>query len=273
MYCLATHLPFILINFKSALIEVWPALTTLLQILVILFSNTLTENDLKRLRNIVKLHLNIILTVLKSHLLPKHHNLTHYATTIEKMGSIKPMKNMRNEGKHQVFKRLAFKNRNFINVNKSLAIKHQEMMCLDKTRYLDNIEVSKTKCILNENFEKYNEIRARNNLDSENSTDLFVYSLNLNGISYKRGLLLFANSCFVEIDYIFSRNNEIWFFSDTSFIVTGKDEFCNSLLIERNSCIKLQKWSDLIVKKSYQKIFVEDELHVVIDCLDLYNLI
>lgn len=273
MYCLAIHLPFILFNHKSELSDVWPALTTLLQILALLFSNELTEKDLNCLEATARLHLNIVLTVLETHLLPKHHNLIHYSTTIRKMGPIKPMKNMRNEGKHQVFKRFVYKNRNFISLNKSLARKHQEMMCLDKTRYLDNIVASKTNCVLYENFDKYNEICASNNLDDENESDLFVNSLNLNGISYKRGLLLTANSCFIEIDYILSRNNEIWFFSDTSFSVVRKDEFCNSLVLERISSINILKWSELNVKKTYQKIFVGDELHVVFDSLDLSNLI
>lgn len=53
------------------------------------------------------------------------------------MGPIALMSMMRFEAKHKFFKKAAQRTNNFININKSLAISHQEEMCTKGNNFRD----------------------------------------------------------------------------------------------------------------------------------------
>ncbi|XP_064475128.1 uncharacterized protein LOC135389090 [Ornithodoros turicata] len=62
-------------------------------------------------------------------ILPKMHHLIHYPRIMAALGPLKMYWCMRFEGKHQYFKNVATKLKNFKNICKSLATRHQLMQC------------------------------------------------------------------------------------------------------------------------------------------------
>ncbi|EEC09636.1 conserved hypothetical protein, partial [Ixodes scapularis] len=57
--------------------------------------------------------------------IPKMHYLIHYARLIQLYGPLSKLSSMRFEAKHQYFKSLARKTHNFINICRTLSIRHQ----------------------------------------------------------------------------------------------------------------------------------------------------
>lgn len=101
--CLLLNIPFILYQFKSKLLPIWDSVETLLQIMHIVFSSKLTEDDIDRLTGLIEYHLKIIIEKFDEELRPKYHLLLHYPRTIRKMGPVSLMSTMRHESKHQFF--------------------------------------------------------------------------------------------------------------------------------------------------------------------------
>lgn len=52
----------------------------------IVYSRVITEEDVKRLEKLIKRHLELVISVFKRSLIPKHHLLTHYPRVIRKTG-------------------------------------------------------------------------------------------------------------------------------------------------------------------------------------------
>lgn len=113
IYCLLVNLPFILIKYKDKLTSVWKPVETLLQIMQIVYSDTITDDDLIRLNLLVQSHLSSLIEIFDVHLLPKHHFLLHYARVIRAMGPVIFMWTMRMEAKHHFFKELTRKKKEF----------------------------------------------------------------------------------------------------------------------------------------------------------------
>lgn len=84
--CLMLNIPFILIQHRNELKDIWELVQTLLQILEIVFSEEIQEHDLTRLELAIQKHTDIIVTDLKKSLIPKHHILLHYPRIIRTMG-------------------------------------------------------------------------------------------------------------------------------------------------------------------------------------------
>lgn len=104
-----------------------------------LHSLELTTDHLPALRNEISTHLNLYRMYFKKELKPKQHNLTHYSRVIETMGPVYPMNMLRFESKHKKFKDIRHTNQNFINIHKTLAIRHQEMAAFREFSYKDKI--------------------------------------------------------------------------------------------------------------------------------------
>jgi hypothetical protein len=66
--------------------------------------------------------------IYNTHLLPKHHFITHYPMIIQKMGPVRASWTMRFEGKHQFFKDLARKLKNYKDICYSFSVRHQQHM-------------------------------------------------------------------------------------------------------------------------------------------------
>lgn len=145
--CLFKHLPMILYEYRENehLQNVWPCVISLLRILEIVYSYEVTDEVLEILRAEVRKHLASIKDILHEHLRPKHHFMLHYPYLFRIMGPLIHLIMMRFEAKHQQIKRLLGDNRNFRNINKTLAIKHQQAACTTEFSYKNEIETNKIK--------------------------------------------------------------------------------------------------------------------------------
>lgn len=275
MHALILNLPFILIRYKDQLSEIWPAVETMLQILEILFSEKYHESDVQRLEFTIKLHLEYIKSFFKVDLRPKHHLTLHYGRVIRSMGPLITMCNMRLEAKHQYFKNIARKNRSIV-TNKALSQKHQEMLCINGPAFEDDIKEGKETAQFIQFFdcERYFQTCMESFLSDDTCQNAFIIkSLRLNNFIYKPGLLLLYNTYFIEINHILRFEDNYWFLSDTSFTVKQKDKFCNSLLLEENtSTLRAISLFALSNKETYQKLFIQDQIHVISNNLKLYHL-
>lgn len=145
--CLFQNIPFILYKFHKKLKVVWMCVESLFRIVRIVYSSKITECDLEILQKSIFDHLNCIQRKLKitDTLTAKHHFMTHYVGIIRAMGPLKPMSMMRFESKHKVLKNFVKKTHNFRNINKSLAIKHQQMMSRCQNTYDQQITYGKER--------------------------------------------------------------------------------------------------------------------------------
>lgn len=141
-----------------------------------------------------------------THLLPKHHFLEHYPYLIQCFGPLVCMWTMRFEAKHSFFKQLARHTNCFKNIALTLATKHQLMIAfhlhsssLKRTSFeVKNVSLLPVEVL---NKEIAHSIIQRYPNVSEVS---LAKSVTVNGISYKKGMILAHGSLaglpeFVEI--------------------------------------------------------------------------
>lgn len=275
-YCLMINIPFILIQFKNELASVWKPVETLLQIMQIIFSDNIDENDLIRLTALIDSHLTSLIDVFEIRLLPKHHFLLHYPRVIRAMGPVILMWTMRMEAKHHFFKELVRKKKNFINLTKTLSYKHQEVQFVQGYTFDDVISPGKIQVPFDEceDFEKYSQVLRENSFSSNNIQELYtVKSLNINNSMYRPGLLIVIGSRFYEIEYILSDSCNYWLLCYVSYIVQDKDLFCNSLVLQKfNERACVFNPFELNLNKTYEIMYVRNEKHVKAESLNLYYL-
>jgi hypothetical protein len=60
---------------------------------------------------------------------PKYHFLEHYKEQMERFGPLNSYWTARAEGKHRIFVNFAESAKNFINITKTLVVKHQKLLC------------------------------------------------------------------------------------------------------------------------------------------------
>lgn len=130
-------------------------------------------------------------------LLPKHHFLEHYPEMIKCFGPLVSLWTMRFEAKHSFFKQVVRHLNNFRNITLSLATKHQLMiahhlLCPDNENLpLDVSKISEVPIdVLNDDVvnmmsQKYPEITTVN----------IAQSATVNGIKYKKGMIVVHGSC------------------------------------------------------------------------------
>lgn len=148
--CLILHLPFILYRFKDQLKPIWlAAIETMLKIIQILLSDEIEEPDLKILNEMIINHLQCYQAFFDLPLKPKHHFLLHYVSVIRAMGPVVKFWAMRMEAKHQYFKQLVNHTKQFVNIKKTLAYKHQEQLFGIATPFKDDVELGKNHFLLN----------------------------------------------------------------------------------------------------------------------------
>lgn len=111
LYCIFIHLPFIFIELKDELKDVWPVLRSLLRCMQVIYSSEINEKDLIELEKQTTVHLLGVIDVFGVKLIPKHHFLLHYPRVIRALGPVAFMCMMRFESKHKFFTDLAKKNK------------------------------------------------------------------------------------------------------------------------------------------------------------------
>lgn len=143
--CLFRHTPFILYHLRNAkkLKDVWICVESLLRITQIAYSSKIEEEDLKDLENSIQIHLEHLHKCFKIELIAKHHFITHYPNVIRAMGPLVGMSMMRFEAKHKSLKKIANETFNYVNLTKTLATKHQQLLSTVDDSYTDKFSHGK----------------------------------------------------------------------------------------------------------------------------------
>ncbi|XP_055308672.1 uncharacterized protein LOC129572687 [Sitodiplosis mosellana] len=270
-YCLFTNLPFILFKFREQLHEIWKPVELLLQILQIVSSYSITDKDIERLETLIHSYLEAYKTIFNEHLRPKHHFLLHYVRVIRSMGPVVWFWVMRIESKHQFFKQVAQKTKNYINLKKTMAEQHQAKVFLAGFVYKDEFIVGKKKLPMGSwsDYEKYEDAVGQVFTADMIEEAQIVNSLQINNTKYKSNYLIEHDNMFCEIDYIVIHKNSYWFICSTSYKVKKIDPFLNSFLLEKCEKFQIIQLKD---SKVYEKKHLNCETYVIVDNLDLYHL-
>ncbi|XP_056439497.1 uncharacterized protein LOC130376301 isoform X1 [Gadus chalcogrammus] len=121
--CLLRNIPLIFANVVPENDNHWNLLLLLLDIVYIVFSPNISEGMTVDLRSLIAEHHTLFKQIYPTHnLIPKHHLMIHYPSVIRKIGPLLHVWTMRYEAKHRFFKSSI---KNFKNVTKPLALKHQ----------------------------------------------------------------------------------------------------------------------------------------------------
>lgn len=245
--------------------KVWPSVTSLLQIFQIVYSEVITENMLKELEKCVSEHLKLIKKLFKVELIPKHHFMLHYANIIRKVGPLVHMSMIRFDAKHTQLKKIVRNTNNFRNINKTLAVKHQQSLASRENSFCDKMIHSKEKSI-NLDFVKnnYNEYILSHVMNCMNPFE--VNSFSFNSYKYDRGSVVVHQDKLYEIEMIMLTDSE-YFFVLIEMQFLGIHEFSQSLEVNKLSPVQysLIKFTEISHKKPYYCKFVDNKQFVIID--------
>jgi hypothetical protein len=117
----------------------WELLMQLKDIVQLAFAPIFTESSIVYFDTVIKSHRLLLREAFpKLKFKPKHHFVEHYPALVKRYGPLVYFSTMRFEGKHAYFKSVAHKGRNYKNVCKTLAGKHQLMQAyyMSQPRYL-----------------------------------------------------------------------------------------------------------------------------------------
>lgn len=268
MKCLMQHIPFIFNKFKDhpKLKNVWVCINTMVNILRICYSNTISEQNLDDLDELVKSHLKQMLICFRIDLKPKHHFMTHYSEIMRRSGPICHMSTLRFEMNHKMLT-TAMKNcNNYKNVTKTITDKHLHKNVF-KDVFTDHIVHTKLRKVDERCSKWYSSLLT-------NFDDLtIIYSvknLRFNSDYYEKGLILKHNLNYLEIEEILCIDSDFYFVC-TKFDRIGFNEFLVSLEINKSNPVDrtLIKHSDLIYSKSHDKKMYADKIFILSDSLEI----
>lgn len=271
MKCLFLNLPFILKEFEqnTHLKKVWPCVTLLLRVIQIVQTQSIDNNLLNELNECVTNHLDLLIETFNVHLHPKHHFMLHYVNIIRLIGPLYATSMFRFEAKHKCFKTFARNTHNFVNINKTLAVKHQQQLASRKNSFCDSIVHTKLKPI--------NMVFIRAHFDStiqshvmNNPSCFEIASFSLNAYAYDRGSIIVYNNSLFEVEMILY-TDENFFFIAQKMDYLGVDDFSQTLKIKKCNelSFSLISFDDLSHKKSYASKFIEKNQFVIIDNRDI----
>lgn len=272
--CLFLHLPFIFFQFKDQVKVIWLAVESLLQIIQILLSDEICEDDSQRLSHLVTTHLQCYQLYFNQQLKPKHHLLLHYERIIRALGPVVKFWAMRMEAKHQYFKQLVHQTNNFVNIKKTLAMKHQQRFFALPTIFSDDIIFGKSVPFVEcDDFDKYVDKLLMMGFSNETIQECqLVKSLKLNDRQYKQSLLISIDKHFIEIQFILLIQNQWLFLCDKFYDIICYDSFLNSLKVVSKEKYTILSLKDLKNNKSYEKKSVGGDIYVIADCLEIYKM-
>lgn len=264
--CLVKNIPLLLGDLFPAENEYWHLLLLLLQIMNIVFSPSLTVGMTVYLKNLIADHHRLFKMLYpQRNLLPKHHFMIHYPSSIRKVGPLLYLWSMRFEAKHKVLKNY-FKN--FKNLTKSIAKKHQRAIAFHwETLPLQTKEYGPIKL-----FDLNNMIAVVNIHLLETSKEVYATSwVKINGIEYRSGLVIWTAMnddmpVFCEICDVLLVEDSV-FFLTTRLLTETFDEHSHAFKVFRceNKCLltmsELKSPKPFDIQRSY--CVTDDTLYII----------
>lgn len=157
--------------------DTWKCILLLSEIIEIICAPAIHETFIVYLDSLIREYIDLRRSLFPKPLRPKHHYLLHYPALIRQFGPLMKSWTLRSESKHCFMKRAIRFSRNFINITKSLSIKHELYQCFvrsggeidadielknsikfDMKKYSDNIQQALSNIVLNDEFVECYEI-------------------------------------------------------------------------------------------------------------------
>lgn len=269
MKCLMHHIPYIFYHLKDdpEFKEIWECVQAMLKIMQIVFSSTITNHDIQALKEAVTTHLELLKKIFNVKLIPKHHNMTHYASIIALVGPLVHMCTLIFEIKHKEFTTFSRKNNNYINVSKSLATNHQRSAVFRNPLAIHSS---------NGPLQKYSSTVAYDEVLKSVFTQLDNLSktkwLKESNIYYENGLILKFENKFFEIKLILHFNSDFYFVC-SEYTTVNFNKFLHSVEICEVIPQKYHviKFSDLNCKKTRNIKIIDERNFVIVDSLDVWS--
>lgn len=284
MNCLMKHVPFIFINLlqekdnsKRLIVhKAWVLIEYILKINQIVCSSVIREKDLTDLENYTSDFLSKIKRIFKTELFPKLHFMTHYSSTMRIMGPVKFLQMMRGDAKHQPFTQYAKRCRNYVNICKTLADRHQEVLAAKWAKnntYCDNVVISKKKCKV---VDIKNKLACKiqthfkilldffENIDQVMIIDFLV----INSFRFSNELFIIHLDEMHQIEAVLKCNN-LFVFLCTKFTTEKFYKFSNSFEIKKTTETLLIRFEELKCKRTYEKKSCNDKTQIIAEDLDM----
>lgn len=253
-------IPFILHPHRNnaALRSVWNTISSLQQIMEIVFSYDIEESDLKVLEDNLEIHTSSIGENFKSNLIPKHHFMLHYPTIIRTAGPLIHFMMMRYESKHQQLKGLIKNTRNFRDINQTIAVRHQQLFAVNGFNLQDNIEYGKFT-----SFRKSNLLKLPIFAAFANAEIFEVASLRINDYQYRCDFFILNSADLFEIFNVLVIENQHFCLCKKCH-VSEFDSFLNSKVIRYGT----QNWTllnvaELKCKETYELVPFENDFYLI----------
>lgn len=271
-FCLITHIPFILYQYQTQLESIWVCIESLLDIIQILYSEKVSDDDINNLEILIDLHLSTLIEKFGVTLLPKQHFLTHYPKIMRENGPVLNNWCMRMEAKHRFFTKIAESNKNFVNIAKTLATAHQKHILDAGFTYTDSFESSKRRSNMNMDIWQ--------NIDTTNINFADTFSIDFfscNNIEYRIGLIVIMECIFYEIYYIFSDTHDYWLVC-IPLEVNAVNRFLHSYELKPkpetvSNAFRLIKQNDLENKKTFEKKCLNQSTYIQMVSMDMKGII
>ena len=197
--------------------QAWEILMILKDIVEMVVSSHFTDELIHFLECKISEHRELLQQTFPTYKLrPKHHFIEHYPQMIKIFGPLVDVWTMRFEGKHSFFKKVVHETRNFKNLQKTLAVRHQKMMAfhLDSSSFFKpHLEIDKVRSVMITSFPEnvQNSLRQYN---TKQSTVLVASSASVDGVKYCADMIISVGTCaglseFQQIAHIVVINTEI----------------------------------------------------------------
>lgn len=262
--CILLNMPFVLYSYKNDenLFKAWECISSMLQIVRIVYSPTIDRNNLNSLKKLTEKHLKDVKECFEVDLTPKQHNMTHMHTSISMVGPLVHMSTLKFEMKHKEFSSDVRKMQNFKNVSQSLTMNYQ-MKSLENC-FKNQIKIGrKTRPKIADVY--------RNVFVTFDPTKLIeLKSVKFNSHYYEKGLYLKNDNFFYKIEMVLLYESE-YFFLCTEYTGVMFDEFLNSLRIQESipKIHKLLCHSQMLYKKSHSPRQVENSLYIIAESIEI----
>ncbi|EEC07499.1 conserved hypothetical protein [Ixodes scapularis] len=192
VFCLFCHLTFYVGDCIPSGNQTWQLYLLLREICDIIMSRKIPFSHIALLQRKIQFFIMNFISMFPAVKIPcKMHYLIHYPSCILKFGPLVELWAMRFEAKHQYFKNISRKIRNFKNISKSLAMRHQFYQCFSLVGGDDKSVPTTTGChrVLYEHLpDSIKQFIFEQNLDRSNS--FAVKSVSVDGWLYKAGCAL-----------------------------------------------------------------------------------
>lgn len=260
LLCLFRHIPFILQEFKEELYSIWPFMLSLQKIVQILYSRRVSEGDLTTLIEAIENHLSFIKNHFKKNLIPKHHNITHYPSVIRAIGPLCNYTTIRFEAKHQTFKQTAKGNKNFRNLTKTLASKHQQKFSQTIQKFSTSLHI----------------IPGKRGVFDGNILNIVpqfeLKFLLIDDRKYEKGLLVLHDKTIHEIKFILETDKG-FFLACKKYRFISYDEFTNSYKIEQylGDHLILFDFETFKHYNLYEKILIGNDIFIIAENLEIHR--